>query len=461
VVRFITPDELRRRPPRSAEELERYGQLLARQPRRDYLDAIDSERRALTLVLDGDRLLRVPDNARQSRTMDRIRGELREQIRTQMVGRRRFRGPVSVEIDLHAVGVAQPPASPPSVKAYLDLLGKRGEKALVYEDDDLVRHLRVRRHAADHPIHRAQPEDWLYMDDPRFPWGPSAGVQVVIVVRPLRVYVADYDRLFRRRDQIFGDDARNRDWDDDEPAGAQFWTRGWDDPHDSDRLRDLRSEEADDTNDRGLFAPGGLYDYSPEMSVMRDDERRRRRREMKALIDRLILDQRPDDLDRPGPVAEVDRISWASIPELLAMKRHYPVMAGVFYVPLPPNKKGGQDWSKTVRDEMEGHQAKLGIHGRPLDLDSPLSLDISVRGAIAGRKDYDNLAHLLLPPFEEIFCAGRRGTVVSYRVYESEGNEPGVRVMLMTDSRLQALEDAITASREWVLRHGPRLMRER
>jgi hypothetical protein len=393
--------------------------------------------------------------------MDRIRDELREQIRAQMVGRRRFRGPVSVEIDLHAVGIVQPPASPPSVKAYLDLLGKRGAKGLVYEDDELVRHLRVRRHAADHPIRRAQPEDWLYMDDPRFPWGPSAGVRVVIVIRPLRVYVADYDRLFRRREQIFGDHATDRNWDDDKPAGARFWTRGWDDIRDSDRLRDLRSEDADDANSRGRFAPGGLYDHSSEMSVMRDEQRRRRRREIKALLDRLLLDQRPDDLDRPGPVAEVDRLAWASIPELLAMKRHHPVMAGVFYVPLPPNTKGGPNWSQTVRHEMEAHQTKLGIHGRRLDLDTPLSLDISVRGAGAGRKDYDNLAHLLLPPFEEIFCAGRRGTVVSYRVYESEGNEPGVRVMLTTDSRLQALEDAISASRGWVLRHGPSLMRDR
>lgn len=54
---------------------------------------IDSERRALTLHLDSDRLLRTVDNSRQGRTMDRIRVELRKQIRAQMIGRRAFREP--------------------------------------------------------------------------------------------------------------------------------------------------------------------------------------------------------------------------------------------------------------------------------------------------------------------------------------------------------------------------------
>lgn len=113
MARLITPDEPLHRRPLRPDQLRRYGELLARQPRRDYLDAIDSERRALTLHLDSDRLLRTADNSRQARVMGRIRGELREQIRAQMLGRRAFRGPVSVEIDLHATGVSHPPTSPP------------------------------------------------------------------------------------------------------------------------------------------------------------------------------------------------------------------------------------------------------------------------------------------------------------------------------------------------------------
>lgn len=345
------------------------------------------------------------------------------------------------------------------MKAYLDLLGKRGERGLVYPDDDLVCCLRVRRHAPDHPINRAQPGDWLYMDAPRFPRGPTAGVQVRIVVRPLRVYIADHDRLFRRRDQIYGDRWGQPDWYDDKPEGARFWARGWDDLRDNDRLDELRKEDFDDANDRGLYAPGALFDHSPEMSAMRAEDRRRRHREMKALLDRVLLDQSPGDLDRPGPVAEIDRLSWASIPGLVQMQRDHPVMAGVFYLPLPTETKGGPAWPRTVRDQMGAHRAKARILARPLD--TPLSLDISVRGAGPGRKDYDNLAHVLLLPFEDIFCAGRRGTVVSYRVYESAADEPGVRVMIMTDQRLHDMEDAIAASRAWVMRHGPSLLRDR
>jgi hypothetical protein len=137
-----------------------------------------------------------------------LREVLRGQVREQMRGRRPFRRPVSVEIDLHATGMAQPPASPPSVKAYLDLRGKRGEPPLVYADDECVHYLRVRRHANDHPIARAEPEDWIYMDRPRRPWAPDLGVEVVITVRPLRAYIVDYDRLFRRREQVFGEDRR-------------------------------------------------------------------------------------------------------------------------------------------------------------------------------------------------------------------------------------------------------------
>jgi hypothetical protein len=253
----MTFDALTRRTPLSDEELERLGRLTAIQPRRDYLDAIDSERRALTLRLESDRLLRMPDNSKQVRAVERLRAELREQIRAQMMSRRPFRGPVSVEIDLHATAVAQPPASPPSVKAYLDLLGKQGSQAVAYRDDAQVCHLRVRRHARDHPIHRAEPEDWLHMDGPRFPSGPKRGVEVRILVRPLRLYTADYDRLFRRREAVFGEDAPrsggryDRDRYDAEPPGARFWARAWNDLDDDDRLRELRREEQDDASNRG------------------------------------------------------------------------------------------------------------------------------------------------------------------------------------------------------------------
>ncbi len=439
------------------EQRHRYATLVGYRPRRDYLDAIDSERRGLTLYLRSDRLLRIPETKSQARTMGRLRSDLREQIREQMKARRPFRRPVSVEIDLHATSVRQPPASPPSVKAYLDLLGKRGEQALVYRDDELVHHLRVRRHAPDHPILRAELEDWSYMRSAQFPWGPDDGVEARIVVRPLRLYTSDYDRLWERRDQVF-DAARRYRWHHDDLAGARFWNRQWDDERDDERLSELRREDRDDAADRGVYAPGGLFDASAEMRAMRLEDRRRRQRETKAILDRLLLDQKPGKLDRPGPVPEIDRLTWAHIPELLAMTREHPIMAGVFYLPLPVESDGGPDWPPVVRQAMQEHQAKSRILARRLD--TPLSLDISVRGAGSGRKDYDNLAHIVLRTFEEIFCAGVRGTVVSYRVYECEGERPAVRVMVTTDQRLRDMEDAVETTRAWVLRNGPALLRE-
>ena len=60
--------------------------------------------------------------------MRRAAAELREQMRAQR--RRRFRSPVALRIELFAVDLERPPGTPPSVKAYLDLL-----QGLAYDDD--------------------------------------------------------------------------------------------------------------------------------------------------------------------------------------------------------------------------------------------------------------------------------------------------------------------------------------
>lgn len=91
--------------------------------------------------------------------MRALAGDLTEQACDQMrsLGRRPFRGEVAVEIDLHAIGVQQPAASPPAVKAYLDLL-----QGIAYRDDRCIACLRVTRHAKDNPLFRGVPQDWIY-----------------------------------------------------------------------------------------------------------------------------------------------------------------------------------------------------------------------------------------------------------------------------------------------------------
>lgn len=112
------------RKPLEGAELDQYIRLSRAEPRRLYLDAIDAERRSLELYLESDELLRQARNRTQKARMDAIRADLKTQVRTQMqqLRRRAFRGPVSVELDLHAVAIEKPSSSPPAVKAYLDLL---------------------------------------------------------------------------------------------------------------------------------------------------------------------------------------------------------------------------------------------------------------------------------------------------------------------------------------------------
>ena len=70
-------------------------------------------------------------------------------------------------------------------------------------------------------------------------------------------------------------------------------------------------------------------------------------------------------------------------------------------------------------------------------------------------KDIDNLAHVVLQAFEELFCGQNRGTVTSYRAYRAEGGEPGVRVIIMAGERLDQLQDAMDATRDYLMSRGP------
>lgn len=438
------------RKPLEGAELDQYVRLSRAEPRRLYLDAIDAERRSLELYLESDQLLRQAGNRIQKARMDAVRADLKTQVRTQMqqLRRRAFRGPVSVELDLHAVAVEKPPSSPPTVKAYLDLL-----KGLVYEDDRSICHLRVARHARDNPMFREPPEDWLFRPDRRTPHGPPEGVAVRLRIMPQRVYTTDYDRAFRLRDKIWeGAGFRSR-WADDD--GHPFWEPGWQPDEDDDRLDELRAEHRADLNDEGpLYGSGGLYD-DESMQAARTRERQQRVREYRALRHKLLLDQRPQNYDRPGPRSELDELIWSKMGEYAKLLRDRDaLMAGSFFLPLPPETSTGTAWRDMVRDAMDEHRRKFAFIAKE-PLDTGLALDIAVRGAGANRRDLDNLARDVLVPFEQLYCADERGSVVSYRVYESEGPREEVRVLVMTDSRLHQLEDAIAQARLWNLSHGP------
>jgi Holliday junction resolvase RusA-like endonuclease len=398
----------------------------------DYLDAIAVWNRGLRMRIKTAELLRQGGSrqgrARQQEMLREARQQLTDQMRAQR--RRRFRGDVSVELDIFASDEPEPPSAPKSVKRYLDALS-----GIVYADDRQVSHLSVIRFTGDHPIMRRRRARGSSRR-------ASGGVRVHLTVLPVRLYVADYQRFFR-----LGDDMVHRasSWDLDSDATAFFEDR-WNATDDL-RLDDLRDERREEEAGAGVSA---WIDRE-----LADRLREFRDREIAELEGRLLLDQRPKREDRPGtPKAEMDDEMLA---RLGLPKPHdlgpYELPAH-FWLPLPPEASGGPAWEQTVRDEMAMHRSRWRL--LPTAFDQPLALDISIQGAGANSRDIDNTAHAVLAAFEEVYCEERRGTVVRYRVYRRAGENPGVRVQVMTDERLRQLDAGVEAARAVVIRLGPR-----
>jgi hypothetical protein len=87
---------------------------------------------------------------------------------------------------------------------------------------------------------------------------------------------------------------------------------------------------------------------------------------------------------------------------------------------------------------------------------APAPTACRMRWSGANSRDIDDTAHAVLTAFEELYCGERRGTVVRYRVYRRVGENPGVRVQVMTDERLRQLDAGIEAARAVVIRLGGR-----
>jgi Holliday junction resolvase RusA-like endonuclease len=391
----------------------------------DYLDANATWRRTLRLQVKTPELLRVGANRVQRRRQDELLDEARGQLRAAMQNQRRraFRGEVSVEMHIHIPGGGESPSAPKSVKRYVDAL-----TGIAYADDRQLGHLLVRRFAANRPLASHKPDR-------------SASVQIVIT--PLRLYVADYDRVFARRDGL------TRDGDVDHEAIALFED---DDPHnfEHDELDNLLEERREDTRHEGAYS----LDHPELASTMRTLRERR----ISALESKLILRARPDRDDRPGPdlaARDNELFEAAGMPALEPCTRYE--LPGTMWLPpllLHGRQPGEPSWRERAREQLKAHRARWRI--LPDAFDQPLALDIAIHGVQATTHDIDNVAHTVLQAFEELYCADRRGTVVAYRVYRQASAEVGVRVHLMTDRRLWQLNAAIDEARHAALGEGPR-----
>ncbi len=352
----------------------------------DYLDANATRRRTLRLQVNTSELLRIGDNRRQRREQQKLLDEARVQIATSMhtTHRRAFRGEVSVELDIFAADGVEPPSAPKSVKRYLDAL-----KGIVYGDDRQVGHLLVRRFAPDHPHARRTATRDIRV--------PREVPSVYIIVMPLSLYVADYDRVFARREDLI---RRTGDLDGD---GAALFQDEWGDDHERDELDDLYEERSDDLHGEEVYSLG-----NPEMA---DRMRSFREKRITELQGKLILRQRPDRYDRPGAdlaARDAELLSSTCLSHVHEWDRYE--LPGTTWLPpllTRPRRSGEPSWSELARGELEIHRARWPI--LPAVFDRPLALDIAIHGARTTAHDIDNVAHTILKAFEELYNTAPTG----------------------------------------------------
>jgi Holliday junction resolvase RusA-like endonuclease len=345
--------------------------------------------------------------------------------------RRALRGEVSVELQIFAPDGVDAPSAPRSVKRYLDAL-----QGIVYANDRQVGHLCVRRFASDHPYMRDRADRVGNQQD------PVGAHTVFVTVLPLRLYVADYDRVFGSGYGLMQDDS------DVDPDAMAFFEDGWE-HRDGDELDDLYDERREDIQGTGL--------YSLSEPTMAETMRAIRERRIRELQGRFLLHQRPDRYDRPGrDLAARDEELIASFGmAAIAAPDKYELPGTIWLPPLftRPRLPTEASWKDSVRAKFEGHRAHWAQ--LPSAFEQPVALDIAIHGAASTTHDIDNVAHSILAAFEDQYCGDNRGTVVAYRVYRQASGHSGVRVHLMTGQKLTQLDDAIAEARRLVLSRGP------
>jgi hypothetical protein len=167
-------------------------------------------------------------------------------------------------------------------------------------------------------------------------------------------------------------------------------------------------------------------------------------------MEQLILDQTPTGRDHPAatPARYAEALSAFGV-ELDGGSDRWE-LPGRFWLPLRSDETS---WPQTVTEAMEQHRHEWTVLDRAFD--RALALDIGAFGMTQPGRDIDNLAHQVLSEFERIYCAGSRGTVVSYRAYRRASTQPGIRVLVMAGERLMQISTLIEEARSAALSHGP------
>lgn len=380
--------------------------------RRDYEHARRRLYEGLSLRLVDDRLLRKPATKQGRRIEEQQKRRLRAEAEKQLRGQAPYEGDVSVELVVMAGDDQQPPQARDVVKAYLDLL-----RGLAYRDDRQIAHLSVHRSALDHPAMLAGIKRYGL---PSWPDRALRAPQVLIRVEPAAFYTHAFDRARQRAE-------RARGLDDEEAEPPSPWETHWQEQdyiemeETEDELRALRSRSDG-------FAAQVADFYRGKLAELRT---------------RFLLDAYLSPADRPGPLAADTAESLELVPATAThlFHRHWP--GGVFHLPLPEGESR-KAWRRTLRAAGEADAQRWRAFAPTLE--TRLALDIAIRdsGEITG--DIDNIAHDVLVAFEEVYCEGRRGSVVAYRAYRADGPESDLRVLVMNSAQLDALEQHIEAA---------------
>jgi hypothetical protein len=418
-----------------ARDTERMTRLSSRSEERDVLEALKASRRELGLSVQLERLL----GSGGGRGMEAVRASGAEQIRERvtMLRRGRFRGPISLVIDLELPPVRNPIGLRRSVKGYIDLLWRQGD---VLDDDAAIDHLIVL---------------------------PRTGVvsepTVTMLCTPISVFTSDFDRAMRIANEVWPEPdqapPRFRDGAELEPDPAE-WGRYHLSEVDRELLladeellhilddldAEMREQLAEDP-DADVDYDGFSFDRELEDPDVRDNVRTALEPRAAEARARWLADQSIDAHDRPGPppgwIAEVRRHDLADV---LAVGDNTP---GSFILPAPRDQAGtSKQWLSAVRSIFA--QRIEEPQWRRARFPQPIALDIAIRGYAASFKDVDNRAAGIITQFEEAF-ASAEVVIGGYRVYRlPHATSSDIRVRILPVCRLRELASRLGQARAYV-----------
>jgi hypothetical protein len=409
--------------------------LSAESEERDALAAIAAGRRELELPLRLDRVLR--DGGRKA--MNVVRAQGAEQIvdRLEELGRSRFRGKISLILDIEFPAAHNQPALTRAAKGYIDLLHCHND---VLVDDAEIDHLVV--------LGRT---------------GAGSAAAVTIRCTPIGLFTHDYDRVFRIANELASeDDEPPPRFIDGKPVPFDPTTWGLHDFGTTDRellmfdegiLRRVEDLDAQAAEQLAEDPDADVdYDASPTEWELTDPDVREDIRgafEPKTAIARghWLANQSLDALDRPGgPPEWLDEVRARDVADIRSADDSTP---GCFHLPAPRDAPGTRAaWEAAVHATFAARLQQPPW--RRARFPGPIALDIALRGDAASFKDVDNRARDIITQFNTA-DAHAKPVLGGYRVYRlADADVNDIRVRILPEPRLRQLTMALLASREFI-----------